>query len=287
MFRVGGFPGRPAAGVQILEDPTVSALRSRSGVTGFAGANRRGRQTHGGTLRQSTVSGGQALREEKDEGWFGARLKVKKLPPKLSSSCKIPELDKHPILVALAGPNGAGKTTFYEAHLKATGLRFLNADVLAGELGIDAYQAAEIAAQLRREFVSQKESFVFETVFSDPVGDKLAFLKQAAQAGYAVILCFIGLQDADRSEQRVAMRVSQGGHDVPTDKLTARFPRTMTNLKQAIQELPRVLVFDNDDLRTPYQLAAIFQNEQQTFLAKPTPRWLNALKIVTAKATTY
>jgi len=77
-------------------------------------------------------------------------------------------LDWRPVIVALAGPNGAGKTTFYEAHLKSSGLRFLNADILAGELEMDAYPAAEVAAKLRREFVSQGESFVFETVFSDP-----------------------------------------------------------------------------------------------------------------------
>ena len=135
-------------------------------------------------------------------------------------------------IFGLLGPNGAGKTTFYESRLKASGLRFLNADVLAGELGIDAYQAAEVAAKLRQEFVNQRESFVFETVFSDPVGDKLSFLKNAAQQGYSVVLCFIGIADADRSEERVSMRVSQGGHDVPNDKLTARFPRTMTNLKK-------------------------------------------------------
>lgn len=37
-----------------------------------------------------------------------------------------------PLLVMLVGPNGAGKSTFYEAHLQALGLPFLNADVLAG-----------------------------------------------------------------------------------------------------------------------------------------------------------
>lgn len=178
------------------------------------------------------------------------------------------------MIVAVAGPNGAGKSTFYEAHLKPAGLRFINADVLAGELGIDAYQAAEVAAKLRQELVSQGESFVFETVFSDPVGDKLTFLKDAARQGYSVVLCFIGIANADRSEERVAMRVSQGGHDVPTDKLMARFPRTMANLKQAILELPCVAIFDNDDLAAPFRLAAIYQQGRSIFSASPNPYWL-------------
>jgi predicted ABC-type ATPase len=125
--------------------------------------------------------------------------------------------------------------------------------------------------------VSQGESFVFETGFSDPVGDKLSFLKQAAQQGYTVVMCFIGIPGSGRSEERVAMRVSQGGRDVPTDKLTARFPRTMTNLKQAIRELPCVMVFDNDDLRTPFRLLAVFHNGRQKFLAKSIPDWLEPM----------
>ena len=199
---------------------------------------------------------------------------MKKSQPKASPAWSIHDLDKRPVIVALAGPNSAGKTTFYEAHLKTCGLRFLNADILAGELGLDAYQGAEIAAKLRQEFVNQGESFVFETVFSDPVGDKLSFLKEAAQRGYTVVMCFIGVAGSGRSEERVAMRVSQGGHDVPTDKLAARFPRTMTNLKQAIRELPCVLVFDNDDLGIPFRLLAVFQSGRPKFLAKSIPGWL-------------
>lgn len=44
------------------------------------------------------------------------------------------------------------------------------------------------------------------------------------------------------------MRVSQGGQDVPTEKLVARFPRTLVNLRAALRELPHVLIFDHDDL---------------------------------------
>lgn len=196
---------------------------------------------------------------------------------KAAAPWNLPALDQRPVIVAIAGPNGAGKSTFYEAHLKPAGLRFLNADVLAGELGIDAYQAAEVTAKLRREFVDQRESFVFETVFSDPVGDKLAFLKDAVQRGYSVVVCFIGIASVDRSEERVAMRVSQGGHDVPADKLTARFPRTLANLKLAIQQLPCVAIFDNDDMAAPFRLAAVYQNGQRIFSTTSFPRWLKSI----------
>jgi len=185
-------------------------------------------------------------------------------------------LDRRPIIVALAGPNGAGKTTFYHAHLQPAALRFINADLLSHELDLDAEAAARVAEALRRQFVEQRESFVFETVFSDPVGDKLGFLKEAAKTGYMVMLCFIGISGPETSEERVAMRVSQGGHDVPADKLRARFPRTMANLKAAIRELPYVVIFDNDEFRTPFRKVAAFENGQMVF-QELLPKWLTAL----------
>ena len=50
-------------------------------------------------------------------------------------------LDQRPVLVALAGPNGAGKSTLYHVHLRASGLRFVNADMLARELALESYAA--------------------------------------------------------------------------------------------------------------------------------------------------
>jgi predicted ABC-type ATPase len=186
-------------------------------------------------------------------------------------------LDRRPIVVAIAGPNGAGKTTFFESHLKLTGLRFLNADSIARELEVDAYEAARMISALRTELVNQRESFIFETVFSDPVGDKLGFLKQAAESGYAVVLCFVGIAGAATSEQRVAMRVSQGGHDVPPEKLVQRFPRTLSNLAAAIRDLPCVLIFDNDDLKVPFRHVATYASGQTVQLNEPVPSWLKSL----------
>ena len=204
-------------------------------------------------------------------------MKTGRPPPEPRENSWTQHLNQRPIIVALAGPNGAGKSTFFEAHLKSSGLRFLNADLLAQEFEVDAYEAARLVAALRVELVKQRESFIFETVFSDPVGDKLAFLKKTAQAGYSVVLCFIGIADASTSEQRVAMRVAQGGHDVPPEKLAKRFPRTLANLSAALSALPCVLIFDNDDLRTPFRHVAVFMNGSCMKLNKPIPSWLEPL----------
>jgi predicted ABC-type ATPase len=184
------------------------------------------------------------------------------------------EFDRRPIIVAIAGPNGAGKTTFFHAHLASAGLRFVNADVLAAELAVEAYQAARLADALRKTLIERGESFVFETVFSDPVGDKIAFLAEAARCGYVVVLCYIGLSGPDQSAERVAMRVSQGGHDVPDEKLQSRFSRTLANLRAAIARLPHVLVYDNSVLNVPCRLVVVVEHGQLRHLREPIPEWL-------------
>jgi predicted ABC-type ATPase len=154
------------------------------------------------------------------------------------------------------------KPPFITPILNPAALRFVSADVLPRELHLDPYSAMRVADRLRRQLVEERESFVFETVFSDPVGDKINFLEEGAKTGYTVVLCFIGISGPDVSEQRVAMRVSQGWHDVPAHKLVSRFPRTLANPQTAIRRLPHVFIFDNDDLQRSFRLAATYENGQ-------------------------
>lgn len=172
-------------------------------------------------------------------------------------------LDKRPAIVAVAGSNGAGKTTFYHTFLANTGLRYVNADDIAAELNLAPYEAADVATAIRGELIDQAESFVFETVFSDPHGAKIAELEAAVEKGMHVVIIFIRIDSSETSKQRVSMRVMQGGHDVPDDKLKSRFDRTLANLKQAICKLPVVLIFDNSDLSLPYRLEAVYRDGER------------------------
>ena len=179
-----------------------------------------------------------------------------------------------PRLLMLAGPNGAGKSTFFSTHLADKGLPFINADQIAAELGIEAYEAAGIAEAIRVRLVNENASFITETVLSDPIGAKVASLQQAHASGYDVTLIFIGLASPDLSAGRVMARVQAGGHDVPLEKVMARYERTLLNLERAIGLLPQVILYDNSSFAKPYRFLAEFRSGQlHERTNDPIPLW--------------
>jgi predicted ABC-type ATPase len=189
-------------------------------------------------------------------------------------------------LIVLAGSNGAGKSTFFKQIIAPLGVHFVNADLLARELNPNdpsavAYEAAALADQERRQLVEMSESFCMETVFSDPVGDKLDFLKEARTAGYHVLLIFIGIESPALSEARVIQRVSEGGHDVPDDRLRSRFPRTLENLRRAIPIVDEVLLLDNSSLDDPYAFVAQYQNGRMVAASGSAHAWTAGLPEIT------
>lgn len=167
-----------------------------------------------------------------------------------------------PLLLVLAGPNGAGKSTFHDAYVAPLGLPFVNADRIALAMdppsytpAVAGYEAAELADVERRLLVGERKSFCMETVFSDPRGEKVRFLREAQQAGHVVILVFIGLDGPELSLGRVVQRVAAGGHDVPTVKLRKRFPRSVRNLRRALRFVDHAFLFDNNSRSVPFRSA--------------------------------
>lgn len=191
-----------------------------------------------------------------------------------------------PVLVLLAGPNGAGKSTFFRDYLQGLSLPFVNADEIARRLREAALPpeteeldrlAFEIAERLRSSLLTEGLSFCTETVFSDPQGSKLDFLKQARLSGYSVFLIFIGLSGTELSIARVMQRVESGGHDVPDDKLRSRFSRTLENLRKAIPVVNEAYLFDNSSDREPFRLVAIYSDGQAVRRADSLPAWAAGL----------
>lgn len=177
-------------------------------------------------------------------------------------------------LILIAGPNGAGKTTYYEDYLKKAGVPYVVADRISATTGVGVYEAAQVADDMRREYLKLGLSFVAETVFSDPVGDKLNFLREAITAGHEVTLVYIGLDSPITAQARVDQRVRHGGHDVPDEKIAARYPRSLANLAAALKFVPWVKIYDNSSAKNPYRLLAEFRDGRVAWRVKGAmPGW--------------
>ena len=195
-------------------------------------------------------------------------------------------LSAQPVLIFLAGPNGAGKTTFFDEYLAPLGLPYVNADRIARLLRTaDATIAADAidrrafseAERLRAALVAAHLSFCTETVFSDPARAKLTFLETVRRQGFAVFLVFVGLESPALSIARVKQRVRQGGHDVPDDRLRARFPRTLANLREAIGIVDEAFLFDNSSYDTPYRVVLVYRDGKVVSRHPPLPGWTRGL----------
>jgi predicted ABC-type ATPase len=201
-------------------------------------------------------------------------------------------LSAPPVLVFLAGPNGAGKSTFFDEYLADFALPYVNADRFAipmraadpdtaqAEIDRSAFQQAE---QLRRDFIEARVSFCTESVFSDEVGAKIKALEDARARGFVVFLVFIGIESPSLSVARVKQRVAQGGHDIPDDKLHARFPRTLANLRAAVAIVDEAFLFDNSSYDHPYRVVAVYREGRLVEQRPPLPAWTRGLPGVTGE----
>ena len=183
-------------------------------------------------------------------------------------------------LWVLAGGNGAGKSTFYNLYLAKYGIKFVNADLIAKDINSDnpeglSYQAATVAAKIREDLISQGVSFCFETVFSHE--SKIDFLAQAKANGYKIILVYIHLFDSSLNEARVRQRVSEGGHNVPAEKIHSRIPRTMKQIKTALSIVDEARILDNSSKDDPFQQIIVMKSGNYEAIVDPIPEWARDL----------
>lgn len=152
-----------------------------------------------------------------------------------------------------AGPNGSGKSTVIANYISSYGLddvEYICPDIYATELfgSIDdiyeRYIKAMSFAEYKRErLLKEGKSMIIETVLSR--SDKLDFIKKAKTQGYRIVSVFVGTESADINCMRVKRRVSEGGHDVPEEKIRSRYTKSMDNLSLLAECSNELYIYDN------------------------------------------
>ncbi|EMR4107114.1 MULTISPECIES: AAA family ATPase [Stenotrophomonas] len=152
-------------------------------------------------------------------------------------------------ILVLAGVNGAGKSSLLGTWLDADGLSWFNPDSFTRRL-VDAgwplpeanAEAWQEGTRRLRQAMADGTDFAFETTLG---GNTIPRLLREACERHQVAIWFCGLADVELHIARVAARVAAGGHDIPEEKIHARFDSARANLLELLPHLAELHVYDN------------------------------------------
>lgn len=138
-------------------------------------------------------------------------------------------------LYIISGCNGAGKTTASYTVLPEVldCQEFVNADEIARGLSpfnpeSVAIEAGRLMLQRIQELLKEEKTFSIETTLSTKSYKSL--VQEAHAKGYKVKLIFFWLDTPETAINRVAQRVSEGGHNIPTETIIRRYHAGIKNL---------------------------------------------------------
>ncbi|MHC5372414.1 zeta toxin family protein [Enterococcus sp. LJL120] len=136
--------------------------------------------------------------------------------------------------ILVAGTNGAGKSTLYQAYpeLFKDTIR-INADEELKKFGgdwrstADNFQAMRTLIKLMDKAFKSRSAFHQETTLSGSVVGHQNRIKKAKSLGYHITLLYVGLDSSEIAVQRVAARVSKGGHGIPIELIKKRYNQSL------------------------------------------------------------
>lgn len=156
-------------------------------------------------------------------------------------------------LYIISGCNGAGKTTAsYTVLPEILDCReFVNADEIARGLSpfnpdSMAIEAGRLMLKRIEELLCRNETFSIETTLA--TRSYLNLVQRAQAKGYTVRLLFFWLNSPELALQRVAERVSKGGHNIPEPIVRRRYVAGINNLFQLfMNEVDYWTIYDNSE----------------------------------------
>ena len=145
-----------------------------------------------------------------------------------------------PYLYLLAGANGSGKSTLAIELLPSEELEFLNADDIAKEICPNNIESVKIKAgkillsKLDKLFADGK-SFAIETTLAGK--NHIKTILKARELGYNIVLIYSFLDNPTFCQNRIKIRVLNGGHNIPYNDIERRFYRSKYNFWSIYKDL--------------------------------------------------
>ena len=99
--------------------------------------------------------------------------------------------------------------------------------MVAGDRTVETTDQGDMLQRID-DLLSRGVDFAFETTLA--TRSYVSLVKKAQQKGYTVTLLYFWLNSPQMAMDRVAARVSKGGHNIPADVIERRYYRGIKNL---------------------------------------------------------
>lgn len=163
-------------------------------------------------------------------------------------------MDEQPRYTLFAGVNGAGKSTLFRSNLwkQATmppDAPRVNSDEILLASGWDwtdsaaQLRAGKEALRMVKTCFEQRVSFNQETTLTGRT--IMRSIAQAKELGFHTSLYYVGVEDPEIANRRIAYRVARGGHGIDPDTVRRRAKASFDNLVRAVPLCDEVYLFDN------------------------------------------
>ena len=181
-------------------------------------------------------------------------------------------------LYIIAGPNGSGKSTFISEFIDLFNKNYvlINSDSIAHELfrdekdDVKRYKKAfAYADELMNEALKEQKDILIETVNSSTHKDD--FYKRCKEAGYLIHFFYIATENPDINVNRVCGRVSEGGHDVPEEKVRNRYYKSLERIAYSWNIADIFYLYDNSHSELKLCVYAI---KDDNYLVRAIPNWV-------------
>ena len=144
------------------------------------------------------------------------------------------------ILYIIAGANGSGKSTLASELLPSENLDFLNADEVAKEICPENIESVKIKAgkivlERLEKLLNSQKSFAIETTLAGK--NHIKTIQKAKNLGYYTVLIYSYDDSPILCENRIKIRVLNGGHNIQKNDIIRRFYRSKENFWNTYKDL--------------------------------------------------
>lgn len=185
-----------------------------------------------------------------------------------------------PIFFVFAGNNGSGKSTFRNLIIDKIGVDInIDADAIARRLDpqnpeSQKFTAGKEVIKSVNEYIEAGKVFSVETTLAGK--NALKQIKKAKEYGYEVTMFYIALGNVKQNVERVAMRVRNGGHHIPTEDILRRNETSFKHLYENASIINNLILIDNS--KDNGEIILEINESKITFEANQLPTWALPLR---------